>query len=150
MADRNEPKGRKALKRKRPASVTWLALGVLTVACVYLLRAVLAIRDWKLLLVLEGVSPVYVFGTGLIWSMVLLPVFWGLWTGRRWGLWTARTAVIVFLIYFWLDRLLLYHPFRPDGVDTALPFWAIASVLALLFLFWTLGRQKTRYFFGRT
>jgi hypothetical protein len=134
---------------RRPASVTWLAVGVLIVAGIYLLRAVLALRDWSFLASLPSVHPLYIFLTGLIWTLALLPALWGLWTGRAWAPRTIRAAVIVYLVYFWLDRLLLYLPFRPDGTDTALPFWVLASLLGLALVFWMTGNKKTKAFFGR-
>lgn len=138
-----------AARVRRPASVTWLVVGVLIVAGIYLLRAVLAVRDWSFLASLPSVHPLYIFLTGLIWTLVLLPICWALWTGHVWAPRAVQAAVIVFLVYFWLDRLLLYHSFQPDGIDTALPFWVLASIFGLALLFWMSGNKKAKAFFGR-
>lgn len=140
---------KKTAKQKRPASVTWLAVGVLILAGIYLLRAALAVRDWAFLAGLPSVSPLYVFLTGLIWTAAWLPVFWGLWTGRIWAPRRAQTTLFVFLVYFWLDRLLLFHPYGPDGSDPARLFWGIASLLSAGLMVWMTTNKKARVFFGR-
>ena len=58
-------------KPHRPASVTLVALGVLTIASLRLIRLVLAVLDWDFIGTLPGISPVYLVLSGLLWAVVV-------------------------------------------------------------------------------
>ena len=146
------PAGGKA-NLPRPRSVTWLALAVLTIACLNLLRWVLALRDWNFLGAWPGVSPLYQLSTGLIWSLVGCSVWAGLWWGKRWAPGWLRRLAGVYSLYLWLERLFLYdrpadnalfQPLLPGNWGFLLGF----NLISLLLVFWLLARSKSKIFFG--
>lgn len=131
-------------KPKRPFSVTLLAFGVLIIAVLNLTRLLSAIRFWPFLQEILPFSGLYLVGTGLIWAGFGLPLFWGLWHGLPWSPGITRIAAVAYLIYYWLDRLLLAnHP----GREANLPFAVGASLVGLVWIAWTLSRPKAMIFF---
>ena len=103
---------------KRPLSVTLLALGVLSFTGVNCLRFIEVIRQWPLLSSLPlKTSPIFLGLTGLLWTLVGLPIFWGLWRGRPWGARGIKVLMVVYAAIFWIDRLLLVQV--PAGGELA-------------------------------
>ena len=130
---------------KRPAGVTLLSLGVLIIAILNLVRLLSAIRFWVFLQAILPFSGLYLVGTGLIWAGFGLPLFWGLWHGHPWAPGFTRIATGAYLIYYWLDRLLLTnHP----GREANLPFALGASLVGLVSIYWILSRPKAKVFFS--
>ena len=134
------------MKPNRPMSVTLLAVGVLTVAILYLTRFSLAFKRWGLLTELESASPpTYLSITGGVWGLAGLVIVVGLWRGMAWAPMTVRLAAMVFSVNFWVERLVLavdpfplIHQLWPLGVNVI--------ILALVFL--ALSRPRARTFFG--
>jgi hypothetical protein len=131
-------------KPKRPLGVTLLSLGVLILAVLNLTRLLSAIRFWSFLQEILPFSDLYLIGTGLIWAGFGLPLFWGLWHGLPWAPGITRIAAVAYLIYYWLDRLLLANH---SGREVNLPFAIGASLVGLVWIFWILSRPKTKIFF---
>lgn len=131
---------------KRPFGVTLLSLGVLTIAVLNLTRLLSAIRFWLFLEEILPISGLYLVGTGLIWAGFGLPLFWGLWHGFLWAPGFSRIASVAYLIYYWLDRLLLAnHP----GREANLPFAVGASLIGIGLIYWILSRRKAKVFFQK-
>ncbi len=141
-------------KLRRPASVTLLALGVLTIASLNLVRFYLAISQWNFLAGLPSESPLYLVSTALIWNVTGWPLAWGLWRGKTWAPARCRSFSIAYGAYFWLERAFLFG--KPRG-DFSLPslaslpgyglFSAVMTVLILAFVFWTLSRKRVKSYF---
>lgn len=138
--------------RSRPRRVTYLTLGVLTIAGLSAVRLVMALRQWKFLGGLPGVSPLYITVTGLIWTLVAVPLVWGLWRGRSWAPRYARVAALVYSGYFWAERLFLFDrmPGRWIHFPENAPFILAANLLLLIFTFWSTSGAKPDLFFGVT
>lgn len=68
----------------------------------------------------------------------------GLWTGRGWAPALARSAGLLFVVWYWIDRLAFV---RSDYAWQSIPFSAGATALCLAGLFWTLRQRSTREFF---
>lgn len=122
-----------------------LALVVLTIGGLYLTRFVQVLDAWALLEELLAVSPLYLALGGLFWAGVCFTLAYGLWVGAAWAPRAMRLAVIVYLIYFWADRLLI-SPRR--GLTDNTPFAAAASILAAGFVIWFFRRPRIRDTFG--
>lgn len=128
----------------RPFRVTLLAVGVLTIAGLYLLRLIETVRQWSFLNGLAGVSPIYLALTGLIWACAGLPLFWGLWRGHAWAARFAPGYLLVFALYYWLDRIWIAN--RAISL-TNWPVSAVLTVIGLAYTFWALRtRASKRYF----
>lgn len=128
-------------------SVTLLALGVLSIAGLNLLRFQQALELWEFWAELLPISPLYLVVTGLLLGLAGLALFWGLWRGLRWAPRFLYLVFAVYLVYYWLDRLLLAHP---QSRQTNLPCAAAMTVLGLVIIIWILSRRKARAFFGET
>jgi H+/Cl- antiporter ClcA len=134
------------MKRKRPWSVTWLALGVLSLVAVYLTRFGTTVSQWDFLSRLPlSISPFYLAVTGLIWGLSALPLVWGLWRGKEWSHKAMRVYSLLFTLYYWLEEWLIEsNPLR----NTNWPFLLTLTVVLLILVFWTISRPKARNFFG--
>jgi hypothetical protein len=118
-------------KRKRPFLVTLLALVVLSITTIHLVRLVQTVALWDFLSGLPGISPGYLAITGLIGVLVGIPLFWGLWRGYPGTPTATRVVALLYVIYWWLDRLLT------AGSRESLSNWpfsaGISAILLLLF-----------------
>jgi hypothetical protein len=133
-----------AVRRSRPLSVTLLALGVLTVAGINLLRFVVSLQQWNFLEEILSVSPLYLAGSGLVWSLVGLALALGLWFGKRWSVPGAWLTGLAYSLYFWLDRLLV----AAGGVGSNWLFVLVLNLLLLVLMYACLANRKAKDFFG--
>lgn len=85
--------------------------------------------------------------TGAVWGLAFLVSVLGLWTGRGWAPGLARGAGLLFVVWYWIDRLAFV---RSDYAWHSIPFSAGATALCVAGLFWTLGRRSTREFYQET
>lgn len=127
----------------RPFSVTLLVFGVLTIAGINLYRCIEAILQWRFLAGLLPALVSYIMLSGLFWSLIGLPLAWSLWRGNRRAPQMTLWIVLVYITYYWLDRLLI----RQGSASDNLPFTLGFAVLVLAFVFWTLSRPVAKAFF---
>ena len=131
------------VRSSRPFSVTLLAFGVLIIAGINLYRGIQAAIEWQFLAGLLPALPLYQALSGFFWCLVGLPLAWGLWRGARRAARLVPYAVMAYLLYVWLDRLLL----RKDLESASLPFALGLTSLLLFLVFWILSRPRAKYFF---
>ena len=138
MKNREERKTRQA-GRRRPFLVTLLALLVLSITGLYLLRFITALSLWSFLGDLPRVSPLYLALDGLVWAVIGLLVFWGLWRGSAWTPRVTRVTALVFVLNLWIERTLL----AGNGFyQSDWPFVLGLTVVLLAFVFWTTVRSS--------
>ncbi len=130
-------------QRPRPIRVTLLALLIICFALFEGLRLGSSIYFWKTLIE-YGAPPFYLAISGAFWFISGCVLVWGLWTGRHWAWLGSLLGAVAFLIWYWLDRLLLQQP-HSNGL-----FAAIASgVIFILVLLILLTTRTRRFFLGR-
>ncbi|HEB65429.1 MAG TPA: hypothetical protein ENJ02_07800 [Chloroflexi bacterium] len=131
---------------KRPRSVTLLALGVLTLAALYLTRIVVTLRQWAFLQAhaLPGAAW-YLLGTGVLWSFLFVPWGIGLWIGWPPACRFTLPLGTAYLLAQWSERLYLHWRNAPVY---NLPFWAGMSLAGWGILWWVCSRRHTKTFFG--
>jgi hypothetical protein len=129
----------------RPFLVTLLVLVVLTITAIHLVRFFMALSWWGFLSGLPGVSPLYLAVTGLSWSVIGLPLAWGLWQGLPWVPKALRFLAPAYCLYHWLEQILLA---RSTGEMTNWPFAAGVTIIVLLTVFWMFSWQRVRGYFG--
>jgi uncharacterized membrane protein len=129
----------------RPFGVTLLAVVVLVIAMLHLIRFYLGIRKWDLLNSLLPFSPAYLILSGLIWGIIGLVLFWGLWYGSSWASFYTLVGQVAFSVYYWLDRI-----FMPGYAERNLNWIFVIGInLSILgYSIWLLTRSKTKKFFG--
>lgn len=134
--------------KKRPAGVTLLAGGVLILVGFNLVRMVQAIKQWSFLSSLPSVHPWYQVLTGLVWSVVFLPLFFRLWNGWRKTPLLTFLTMIAYTVYAWLDRIFLAKQVANLSSVSNWPFIVGLTIILLLLSVWILTRRKARAFFG--
>jgi hypothetical protein len=130
---------------KRPFGVTLLLWLVLMLIVWGGVRFAAALRGWEILVEFESaLSPLYLSLSGAAWVLAGCVLLWSTFTARSWARWAILTASIIWLLEYWMERLLFQSP-RAD-----LPFAFASTVLMLsITLICTLHRS-TRDFFTRS
>jgi hypothetical protein len=130
---------------KRPFLVTLPTALVLIMTSANLMRFAGSLSQWEFLSTLPRMSPVYLAVSGLIWTLVGLPLMWGLWRGHPQAPKATRIIALAYTAYYWLDRALLQSdpPNRSNWV-----FMAGLTILLLVAVFWTFSRPAAKAFFG--
>ena len=132
-------------KKTRPLSVTLLALGVLSIALVNLAGFVQGIFTWDFLEKLLPFSPAWIGITRLFWGAWGILVALNLWYGRMVApkliLWTS----ISFILYTWINRLVLFNPAGRSANDG---FLLVISIFFITFVIWTITSREAKSFFG--
>ena len=131
--------------RKRPFSVTLLAGLVLSITIVHLVRFINALTWWSFLTTLPGKPPLYLALTGLFGTLAGVVVFWGLWTGKHRAPLATRIIIVVYLGYQWLEQFLSV---RAGNKFENWPFATVATLIVLIFVFWTLSHSAAKAYFG--
>lgn len=125
--------------------MTILALGVLTVTLFFWVRFYQAIRIEAFIASLSpSVSPAYLMLTGLIFGLAGIPAALGLWIGRAWAPRAVYGLASALAAYYWLDFAFFVVS---DAARGSWPLAAGATVLAVGWVFWVLGRPAARTFF---
>lgn len=133
-----------AANHPRPFSVTLLTIGVLLIATVNFVRFVLSLAQWEFLNDILPISPHYLAVSGLIWSLILMPLTWGLWRGYEWTPQVTILAALAYTLYYWLDRLLISN----SAGNQNWPFAIVFNITLVILIYWVLSRRKARAFFG--
>jgi hypothetical protein len=141
---------------RRPFSVSLLLLGVLIITGGSLVRLILSIRQREFLAGFSGVSPVYMAASGLVWTLVFLPLSWGLFFNCMWAPRFTRLAVAAYVGATWLERsVLLLRQALISGSAFSLPasasnlvFQLVGSIVLLFFVYWSLSRKNVKAYFG--
>ena len=128
----------------RPFSVTLLAIVVLTIAGINLLRFAQAILQREFLSEFPTISLPYLLLSGLVWAASGLVSAWGLWLHKKWAPRFTIIYVLVYSLYYWLERIWLSR----FNSWVNIPFAIGANILLLLITGWVLTRPKARAFFG--
>lgn len=125
----------KRIRSKRPFSVTLLALGVLCLTILNGIRLSMALTSWDLLCRIASLpSPVYVATTGLIWTIIGLLLYLGLWLGHYRIRYFILPITIFYATYYWLDRLLFQFAVQRLNWPFALAFTIVVIIFAIVVL----------------
>ncbi|MGE5221628.1 MAG: hypothetical protein ACM3PY_04265 [Omnitrophica WOR_2 bacterium] len=132
----------------RPAGVSLLACAVLIIAAVGAIRLVQAIVNWNSLAGLAAVSPLYLALTGLLWTLTGIPLAIALWKGLPRSGWAARIFILLYSLYYWLDRLLVANILSRLDKGYDLPFLIVFNLLVLILFFGILSLAKVKAYLG--
>ena len=141
--------------KKRPHSVTILALGVLIITVLNLVRFGMSLVDWKFLASQPGVYPLYLALSGIVWGVAGVCLVFGLWRGKNWAPRLVQAVALTYALYYWLDLIFLQdHPVdvKTSILQVVLPvnweFSAGLTSICLFYMAWTLNRKKVKTYFG--
>jgi hypothetical protein len=128
LTDRQDPRN----KAGRPFFVTLLTVMVLIISSTNLVRFIEALSEWDFLSSLPRVSPSYLAASGLLWTLVGLPLIWGLWRGHPQARKAARILALAYTLYYWVDRILVESAVgRPANGPFAFGLTIVLLILAL-------------------
>ena len=131
---------------KRPRSVTWLALGVLSLSVLHAIRFGLSLVNWEFLGAQAlSVPPLYLALTGFGWAFSALIVALGLWFGSPWAGRASVAGAFAFTLYYWVDRLLFG---RSDVGESNIPFALGVNMFLVSMTVWITLRAMRRNYFG--
>lgn len=112
---------------KRPFSVTLLIWMVLIQSAWGLTRFVATLRAWDILYEFEAsLNPLYLSITGVGWGVAGSALIFGIWMGRSWVRPVFITSSFVWLLEYWLERILFQSP------RTNLPFALVCSAIFII------------------
>jgi len=132
---------------KRPFNVTIILVVVLIFSLLNLLRLVAAILGWHTLAGLPlKVLLLYLILTAAFWTLTGFSLAVGLYLRRRWSAWLAWGAVILYPLYYWIDRLFIADR---SAIASRTPFLVAATLLLCAFTLWTLSCAKTKSYLAK-
>lgn len=127
--------------KQRPALVTWLSLGVLTLG-------VFSLGGWAAGLTLPDLPYAaprpYLLLRNALWAAWGFATATGAFLGRNWAPKLLRFGGLFGLVWYWADRLLLS---RSQYARTSWPVSAALSALAIAVLVWILSRPRVSDYF---
>ena len=133
------------MPRKRPFGVTLLLWLVLSLSAWGLVRLIAALRWWDLLNEFGArLSPLYLSMTGAAWMVAGAVLLWGLFGGRPWTRLAIFSAICVWLIQYWIERIFFESP------RANLVFALIASILLFIVTLSSALNRRTQEFFIRS
>lgn len=127
--------------KRRPPHVTWLSLGVITVAIVALsgLVAWFSLPDLP-----YTVPPIYLFVRNGLWGAWGILAAFGAFFGKTWAPRLIRWGGLAIVTWYWVDRLFLA---QSDYSRANWPISAIVTALVIASVGWVLSRPVVRIYF---
>ena len=128
----------------RPISVSILVMLVLFFTTINGIQVFSALTSWDFLVALLPTAPMfYIVIGGAIWFFIGLILTVGLFTGKKWTLVITRIAILVYLIYFWIDRFVIAEIIF---IQNRWQFFLGLSILLVVLSFWMLEQKKSKLF----
>lgn len=123
--------------------VTIVAVFVLFITAWNAIRTYTAIANWDVLSRL-GSNPAYLLASGLVWTIAGLGLYDTLAKGKRTALQAGSALSLLYVIWYWLDRLIIQV--SPAGnVEFSAVVSGITLVIFNILLYW----PSSRAFFSR-
>ena len=112
---------------KKPFGVTLLLWMVLILSAWGVTRFVAALQTWDVLHEFNAsLSPLYLSITGAGWGVAGSGLLSGIWMRKSWTRHMIITSIFIWLIEYWLERIL----FQPPRAN--LPFALVCSVIVII------------------
>jgi hypothetical protein len=126
-----------------PFTVTIVAVFVLFITAWNTIRAYTAIANWDVLSRFDN-NPAYVLASGLAWTIAGLVLYISLANGKRFASRAGLILSVLYMIWYWLDRLIIQA--TPAG---NMEFSAVASGVILVIFNILLYWPSSQAFFTR-
>ncbi len=129
---------------KTPFFVTIVFIGVLITGSVHLVGSIESVRQWATLQELVGNIALYILVSNLLLLLAALGVLIGFWSRSKKARWFLLGYYILFLAFYWLDRLAFFQ----NKDFTRLPFGIGFQLLIGLFIVFGISRKSVKAYFG--
>ena len=126
-----------------PLPVTILATFVLFITAWNGIRVYSSISNWTTLSVFDS-SPGYIFLTGFVWAVAGLVFFEALTSGRHFARRAGLALSVIYMFWYWLDRLIIQTAPAGNVEFSALVSGAVFAIFNIL-LYW----PSSKAFFTR-
>ena len=131
--------------RQRPFGVTLLIWMVLSLLAWGLVRFSATLHAWDVLIEFgASLSPLYLSVTGAGWAVAGGVLLWSMFAGKKWTPRAILTAISVWLIEYWIERVFYQQP------HANLPFAVAGSIVIIGITFISALHKSTRNFFTRS
>jgi hypothetical protein len=128
--------------KKRPVLISILTWVVITFTTANCLRLYETFINWQILIKYKSVpSPVYITASTLFWIIAGVFISVGLIRGIKRILAYSLLGVSFFLIWFWIDRLVI------QSRQNSHLFPMVATAFMILFILMTYFRTRNSYYF---
>ncbi|MFV1950225.1 MAG: hypothetical protein ACC633_09905 [Anaerolineales bacterium] len=133
--------------QRRPGIITILSILIFLISLFYLVKFSQAIIQWEILASLPlTVSPLYLIGDGLVWSLIAGFLSWGLWSGKSWSPGLGIIISLAYAVVFWIDTIFLAEP---GTTQYRWPINLVLSLVGLSAIFLILNLKQCRAYFNR-
>jgi hypothetical protein len=122
----------------RPLSVTIVSLLVLCITAWNGIRAFAALTYWEVLARFNG-NLAYVAASGLVWCIGGLVLSMMLLTRKRFALHVGLISSIIYIIWYWVDRLAVQISPASNGTYSAIVSISVFAIFNIA-LFWPSSR----------
>jgi hypothetical protein len=131
--------------RRRPFGVTLFLWVVLSLSVWGLLRLFGAFSWWDVLSQFGArLSPLYLAITGAGWALFGAALLWGIFSRKSWAHPVMRTAIILWLVEYWIERIFFEAP------RANLLFMIVLSVFTLALTLVITASRSTKIFLMRS
>lgn len=132
---------------KRPFAVTLLVIVVLSTTSLGWFGLGEILRHWDFIPTLPLSIPGWYFVLlSVLLGLVGLVLAYGLWFGRNWAWYAVQIVAVLFILSYWVDRLLFA---QPVFIRERWPFVLGASVLFMSYVILVLRLPRSRRYFGK-
>ena len=133
--------------QRRPGIITLLSILIFFISLFYMVKFSQAIIQWDILTSLPlTVSPLYLIGDGLVWTLSAGFLSWSLWSGKSWSRSWGVIISLVYAVVFWIDTIFLAEP---GTTQSRWPINLLFSLTGLSAIFLILNLKQCRAYFNR-
>lgn len=133
--------------QRRPGVITLLSILIFLISLFYIVKFSQAIIQWEILASLPlTVSPLYLIGDGLVWSLTAGFLSWSLWSGKTWARSWGIIISLAYAVFFWIDTIFLAEP---GTTQSRWPINLVLTLAGLPLLFLILNLKQCRAYFDR-
>lgn len=103
------------IKNNQPTSVTFITLFVLSITIWNIFRIISTVKNWQVLISYGG-NPFYILGSGIIWVISGLFLFFSIFTRNSYSRLFANLTGCAYFGWYWYDRILVQLFPAPNSV----------------------------------
>ena len=131
----------------RPSGITVLSFLYFLISFFYLLKLSQVLLQWSSLENLPlTISPFYLAGDSLVWSISGIILAWGLWTGKKWSRPAVMILSFLYSLSFWADRIWIAES---EGLAQRWPVNLALTIIGFGMISLILSRRSSQDYFRK-